>query len=103
MTASAVTTPCNQRDCAFTCVYCDYPFLEGKNRMRDHREIVDEMESLIVAHDFRHFFLYGQRIQFSGPFFRERYRAGALPIYSHKDFQARVAALGAAWANGAVE
>lgn len=46
-----------KRGCAFKCVYCDYPFLEGKKyRMRDHREIVDEMESLIVAYDLRHFF-----------------------------------------------
>ena len=46
-----------KRGCAFNCIYCDYPYLEGrKYRLRDPLVIVDEMENLCKTYTMRHFF-----------------------------------------------
>lgn len=46
-----------KRGCAFNCVYCDYPYLEGsKYRLRNPEDIVDEMQGLLSKHSMRHFF-----------------------------------------------
>ncbi len=46
-----------KRGCSFKCIYCDYPYLEGrKYRMRSPEVIVDEIEELNKLHDLRHFF-----------------------------------------------
>ncbi len=45
-----------KRGCAFNCVYCNYPVLEGrKYRRRDPERIADEMESVLREQEIRDF------------------------------------------------
>ena len=40
-----------KRGCNKHCIYCSYPFLEGRRlRMRDPRDVVDDMQRLIAEH-----------------------------------------------------
>jgi len=46
-----------KRGCAFDCIFCSYPLIEGKKvRMRPPRAVVDEIEGLKAAHGARHVF-----------------------------------------------
>jgi len=46
-----------KRGCPFTCTYCTYPQLEGeKLRLREPREIVDELEFIINEHGIDYVF-----------------------------------------------
>lgn len=47
----------SKRGCSFQCIYCDYPYLEGRNyRLRDPKNIVDEIEDLINSYSLRSVF-----------------------------------------------
>lgn len=46
-----------KRGCAYTCVYCTYPLLEGTElRRRDAREVVDDIELLRDKHKTKYIF-----------------------------------------------
>ncbi|MBU1170131.1 MAG: cobalamin-dependent protein [Proteobacteria bacterium] len=46
-----------KRGCAFNCIYCDYPYLEGRQyRLRQPSVIVDEIEDLSKTSALNHFF-----------------------------------------------
>ena len=46
-----------KRGCQFSCSYCTYPLLEGKNyRLRDPNIVADEMEQAHKKYNINHFF-----------------------------------------------
>jgi radical SAM superfamily enzyme YgiQ (UPF0313 family) len=45
-----------KRGCSLTCIYCIYPFLNGRQyRLRDHVVVVDEIECLLNKHRIERF------------------------------------------------
>lgn len=47
-----------KRGCAFRCIYCQYPFLEGKAyRLRDMNTIMQEIADIKERYGIRHFFI----------------------------------------------
>ena len=45
-----------KRGCSLTCIYCIYPFLNGRYyRLRDHKVVVDEIEYLLNKHSIERF------------------------------------------------
>jgi radical SAM superfamily enzyme YgiQ (UPF0313 family) len=47
-----------KRGCMFRCIYCLYPYFEGKRyRLRNIKTIVDEVLALKKQYDIRHFFI----------------------------------------------
>lgn len=45
-----------KRGCSLTCIYCIYPFLNGRNyRLKDHVLVVDEIEYLLNKHGIERF------------------------------------------------
>lgn len=47
-----------KRGCAFRCVYCQYPFLEGTEyRLRKMETIIEEIAVIRAQHGVRHFFI----------------------------------------------
>jgi len=47
-----------KRGCPFGCIYCTYPFVEGRRlRLRDPKNVVDEMEGVVSETGVRHFFI----------------------------------------------
>jgi radical SAM superfamily enzyme YgiQ (UPF0313 family) len=46
-----------KRGCEYSCIYCTYPFLEGKNiRLRSPESVVDEMEEMIKKYNIANFY-----------------------------------------------
>jgi len=47
----------SKRGCAFKCVYCLYPHIQGSHLLlRSPKKMVDEIEELVYEHGIRHFF-----------------------------------------------
>jgi radical SAM superfamily enzyme YgiQ (UPF0313 family) len=47
----------SKRGCAFRCIYCTYPLIEGRRvRLRDPKKVVAEMQGLQEGHGINHFF-----------------------------------------------
>jgi len=47
----------SKRGCAFRCIYCTYPLIEGRRvRLRDPKKVVAEMQGLQEGHGVDHFF-----------------------------------------------
>ncbi|MBU0996086.1 MAG: cobalamin-dependent protein [Proteobacteria bacterium] len=58
-----------KRGCAFNCIYCDYPYLEGRQyRMRQPSVIVDEIEELTGTYALNHFFFTDSVFNFPSEF-----------------------------------